>query len=92
MSRRLVLNNPIAKALTASKAAPRNALSVIPRVDRSAVAPKGVASPVIRTVASENKGVDAPAETIAKFRTHFESSGERTKTHRALAQSPAGTS
>src|SRR6201998_283952 len=36
---------------------------------------------VIRTVATENKGVDSLAETIAKFRTHFESSGERTKKH-----------
>jgi LAO/AO transport system kinase len=55
---------------------------VMPRVDRSAVASEKVwHPPVIRTVASENKGVDALAETIAKFRTHFESSGERTKKH-----------
>jgi LAO/AO transport system kinase len=33
--------------------------------------------PVVRTVASENKGIDVLAATIAKFRTHFESSGER---------------
>jgi LAO/AO transport system kinase len=55
---------------------------VMPRVDRSAVASEKVwHPPVIRTVASENRGVDALAETIAKFRTHFESSGERTKKH-----------
>jgi LAO/AO transport system kinase len=46
----------------------------------SLVAPReGWHSPVIRTVATENKGVDSLAETIAKFRTHFESSGERAK-------------
>src|SRR3981189_1085623 len=33
--------------------------------------------PVVRTVASENKGVDVLAETIGRFRTHFEASGER---------------
>src|SRR5258708_3412124 len=37
--------------------------------------------PVIRTVATENKGIDPLAETIAKFRTHFESSGERKRKH-----------
>jgi LAO/AO transport system kinase len=37
--------------------------------------------PVIRTVATENKGIDNLAATIAKFRTHFESSGERAKKH-----------
>jgi len=37
--------------------------------------------PVIRTVATENKGIGALAETIAKFQTHFESSNERTKKH-----------
>ncbi len=37
--------------------------------------------PVVRTVASENKGVDALAVTIAKFRKHFESSGERQRKH-----------
>ena len=37
--------------------------------------------PVIRTVATENKGIDKLAETVAKFRTHFESSGERSKKH-----------
>jgi LAO/AO transport system kinase len=37
--------------------------------------------PVIRTVASENKGMDVLAETIAKFRKHFESSGERERKH-----------
>jgi LAO/AO transport system kinase len=37
--------------------------------------------PVIRTVATENKGLDALAETVQKFRKHFESSGERKKKH-----------
>jgi LAO/AO transport system kinase len=31
----------------------------------------------VRTVASESKGIGALAETIGKFRKHFESSGER---------------
>src|SRR5271154_2275468 len=37
--------------------------------------------PVIRTVATENKGIAALAETIAKFQKHFEASGEREKKH-----------
>jgi LAO/AO transport system kinase len=37
--------------------------------------------PVVRTVASENKGIDVMAATIAKFRAHFESSGERRRKH-----------
>src|ERR1700757_5164338 len=37
--------------------------------------------PVLRTVATENKGIDNLAVTIAKFRTHFESSGARGKKH-----------
>jgi LAO/AO transport system kinase len=37
--------------------------------------------PVLRTVATENKGIDQLARTIGKFRTHFESSGERSKKH-----------
>ena len=37
--------------------------------------------PVIRTVASENKGIETLAETVAKFRKHFEASGERTRKH-----------
>jgi len=36
---------------------------------------------VVRTVASENKGIDVLAETIAKFRKHFETSGERQRKH-----------
>jgi LAO/AO transport system kinase len=36
---------------------------------------------VVRTVASENKGIDVLAATIAKFRGHFESSGERRRKH-----------
>ena len=39
--------------------------------------------PVVRTVATENKGVEALAETVAKFRMHFEASGER---HRKQAE------
>jgi LAO/AO transport system kinase len=37
--------------------------------------------PVIRTVATENRGVEELAVTIAKFRQHFESSGQREKKH-----------
>src|SRR3984957_11363476 len=37
--------------------------------------------PVVRTVASESKGIEALAATIAKFRAHFESSGERRRKH-----------
>ena len=37
--------------------------------------------PVIRTVATENSGVDALAAAIEKFRIHFESSGQREKKH-----------
>src|ERR1700736_4893578 len=37
--------------------------------------------PVVRTVATENKGVEELAETVAKFRMHFEASGERQRKH-----------
>jgi GTPase len=37
--------------------------------------------PVLRTVASENKGIADLAETVARFRKHFESSGERQRKH-----------
>src|SRR5579864_3066064 len=37
--------------------------------------------PVLRTVATENKGIEVLAETIAKFRKHFEASGERERKH-----------
>src|SRR6202171_6127033 len=37
--------------------------------------------PVVRTVASENKGIEVLAETIGKFRKHFEASGERQRKH-----------
>lgn len=37
--------------------------------------------PVVRTIASENKGIDMLAETIGKFRKHFETSGERQRKH-----------
>jgi LAO/AO transport system kinase len=37
--------------------------------------------PVVRTVASENKGIDTLAAAVAKFRAHFESSGERRRKH-----------
>src|ERR1700682_1618221 len=36
---------------------------------------------VVRTVASENRGIDALAETVAKFRAHFASRPERQKKH-----------
>lgn len=37
--------------------------------------------PVVRTVATENKGIDALAAAIEKFRVHFEKSGERERKH-----------
>jgi LAO/AO transport system kinase len=37
--------------------------------------------PIVRTVASENKGVDVLAAAIGKFQKHFEASGEREKKH-----------
>ncbi|MGH9741248.1 MAG: methylmalonyl Co-A mutase-associated GTPase MeaB [Candidatus Acidiferrum sp.] len=37
--------------------------------------------PVVRTVATESKGIEALAETIAKFQKHFETSGERERKH-----------
>ncbi len=37
--------------------------------------------PVVRTVASENRGVSTLAETISKFREHFASRPERKKKH-----------
>ncbi len=37
--------------------------------------------PVIRTVATENRGIDELAATIEKFRKHFESSGQRQQKH-----------
>jgi len=37
--------------------------------------------PVVRTIATENKGIDALAVVIAKFRKHFEASGERERKH-----------
>jgi LAO/AO transport system kinase len=37
--------------------------------------------PVVRTVASESKGIDVLAEAIARFRKHFEASGERKRKH-----------
>jgi LAO/AO transport system kinase len=37
--------------------------------------------PVVRAVASENRGVDALAATIAKFREHFRARPERQKKH-----------
>jgi LAO/AO transport system kinase len=37
--------------------------------------------PVVRTAASESKGLEALAEMIANFRKHFETSGERERKH-----------
>jgi len=37
--------------------------------------------PVVRTVASEGKGIGELAETVGKFRKHFEDSGERKRKH-----------
>ncbi len=46
------------------------------------VMPKdGWQPPVIRTIATDNKGINALAAAIAKFRVHFESSSERSKKH-----------
>ena len=36
---------------------------------------------LVRTVASENKGIEELSETVAKFRKHFESSGQRQRKH-----------
>ena len=37
--------------------------------------------PVIRTVATENRGIEELAATVEKFRKHFESSGQRRQKH-----------
>jgi LAO/AO transport system kinase len=37
--------------------------------------------PVVRTVATENKGIDTLAGMIGKFQRHFEASGERQRKH-----------
>ena len=37
--------------------------------------------PVVRTIATESKGIDTLAAKIAEFRKHFESSGERRRKH-----------
>jgi LAO/AO transport system kinase len=42
--------------------------------------------PVIRTVATENRGVEELASTVEKFRKHFESSGQRRQKHVELWQ------
>jgi GTPase len=42
--------------------------------------------PVIRTVATENKGIEELATTVEKFRKHFESSGQRRQKHIELWQ------
>jgi LAO/AO transport system kinase len=48
----------------------------------SLVAPRdGWHPPVVRTVATENRGVDELASTIDKFRQHFDSSGPRQEKH-----------
>jgi len=38
--------------------------------------------PVVRTVATENAGIDVLAVAIEKFRAHFESTGQREKKHK----------
>jgi len=46
------------------------------------VAPRdGWHPPVVRTVATENRGTDVLVATVEKFRKHFESSGVRRKKH-----------
>jgi len=42
--------------------------------------------PVLRTVATENRGVEELAATVEKFRKHFESSGHRRQKHVELWQ------
>src|SRR5579864_1009521 len=42
--------------------------------------------PVLRTVATENKGIEELAATVEKFRAHFESSGQRRQKHVELWQ------
>jgi LAO/AO transport system kinase len=37
--------------------------------------------PVLRTVATDNQGIEALAAAVAKFRGHFESSAERSRKH-----------
>ena len=37
--------------------------------------------PVVRTVATENKGIEELAATVEKFRKHFESGGQRRQKH-----------
>ena len=54
----------------------------MPKLDRSSASGEnGWHPPVVRTVATENKGIEKLADAIARFRTHFESSGERAKKH-----------
>jgi LAO/AO transport system kinase len=46
----------------------------------SLVTPRdGWQAPVVRTVATENRGIDELAATIDKFRQHFDSTGQRKK-------------
>jgi LAO/AO transport system kinase len=48
----------------------------------SLVTPRGGwRAPIVRTVATENRGVDDLALAVDKFRKHFESSGQRQKKH-----------
>lgn len=48
----------------------------------SLVSPRdGWRPPVVRTVATETRGISELADTIDKFRKHFESSGQREKKH-----------
>ncbi len=42
--------------------------------------------PVVRTVATENKGIDTLAGMIGKFQKHFEATGERQRKHGADGQ------
>lgn len=37
--------------------------------------------PVVRTVATENRGIERLAESVEKFRKHFETTGQRQKKH-----------
>jgi LAO/AO transport system kinase len=68
-----VLNKADREERPAGAATAGDAVLVMPR--------DGWHPPVVRTVATESKGIEGLAETIGKFRKHFEASGERERKH-----------
>jgi len=50
-------------------------------IDVAGDAARRLALTVVRTVASENKGIEELAAMVGKFQKHFESSGERRRKH-----------